>query len=118
MAEPKPITSSALYPMFYIAMAETCRKYGYALAVHGSLGRDFDLIAAPWVEDAVDAEMLVQKLKEECELMEGNNTNTEKPCGRKCYVFVAFAEYRAGYIDLSIMPKVKLNSATRRDGDE
>jgi hypothetical protein len=33
-------------------LAEIFRTHGYALAVHGSVGTDFDLIAVPWVEQA------------------------------------------------------------------
>ena len=35
-------------------LRKTARRYGYALGVHGSLERDIDLIAVPWVDDAVD----------------------------------------------------------------
>jgi hypothetical protein len=41
-----PIYAAAMYP-------ELCgifHKHGYALAVHGSLARDMDLIAVPWAE--------------------------------------------------------------------
>lgn len=33
---------------------ERARKLGYAIAVHGSMNRDLDLIAVPWTEDAKD----------------------------------------------------------------
>jgi hypothetical protein len=39
-----PIYAACCYP----DLAEITRKHGYALAVHGSLARDFDLIAIPW----------------------------------------------------------------------
>jgi len=32
------------------------RDCGYAIAPHGSLARDLDVIAVPWTEDAVSAE--------------------------------------------------------------
>ena len=41
-----PVYAAALYP----DLAKIFQKHGYALAVHGSLARDFDLIAVPWVE--------------------------------------------------------------------
>lgn len=34
----------AMYP----DLAKIAQQHGYALAVHGSLARDFDLIAVPW----------------------------------------------------------------------
>lgn len=47
----KPANRAPIYTaMVYPELAEICRKHGYALAVHGSLARDFDLIAIPWAD--------------------------------------------------------------------
>jgi len=47
----KPCPSYApIYAMLYPELAAIARRHGYALAAHGSLRRDFDLIAVPWVE--------------------------------------------------------------------
>jgi hypothetical protein len=35
---------------------------GYAIAAHGSLRRDLDIIAAPWIKSAVPAKELVELL--------------------------------------------------------
>lgn len=52
--------------MVYVAMipvlTETARDCGYALAVHGSLARDLDLVAIPWTEEAQSAEHLLLRL--------------------------------------------------------
>jgi len=40
------------------------RECGYAVGVHGSLKRDFDLIAAPWADQAVAYNVLVERLCE------------------------------------------------------
>jgi hypothetical protein len=41
-------------PMLYAAMMNGVREiaadHGYCLAVHGSMARDFDLVALPWSE--------------------------------------------------------------------
>jgi hypothetical protein len=42
-----PVYAAAMYP----GLAAIFHRHGYALAVHGSLARDFDLIAVPWVDD-------------------------------------------------------------------
>lgn len=47
---------------FYPRLAEVFRKHGYALAVHGSVGTDFDLIAVPWVDEAAEPEAVVADL--------------------------------------------------------
>src|SRR4051812_2987278 len=47
-------------------MREVARTHGYALAVHGSVNRDIDLIACPWVAEATDAETLYIALMRKC----------------------------------------------------
>lgn len=89
------------------------RKYGYAVAVHGSTTRDLDLIAAPWSEGAVTARTLVDKLCEECDLVErpGNvydddrvEPNPEpKPWGRWAWTLGGVPG--VAYVDLSVMPR-------------
>jgi hypothetical protein len=39
-----PVYAAAMYP----GLCEIFHRHGYALAVHGSLARDLDLIAIPW----------------------------------------------------------------------
>jgi hypothetical protein len=46
----------------YLAFKQAAAEVGYAVAVHGSLRRDFDLIAVPWREDAVGNVALMQHL--------------------------------------------------------
>jgi len=41
-----PAYAAAMYP----GLANIFHRHGYALACHGSLARDFDLIAVPWAE--------------------------------------------------------------------
>jgi hypothetical protein len=38
------------------------RDCGYAIAVHGSLAKDIDLVAIPWTDRACDPDMLVDKV--------------------------------------------------------
>lgn len=52
------IVYAALMPGLQALAAE----HGYALAVHGSIARDFDLVAVPWVDAAQMAEVLVDAL--------------------------------------------------------
>lgn len=47
--KPKP-SYAPVYAAMYRELAELFREHGYALAIHGSLQRDFDLIAVPWIE--------------------------------------------------------------------
>lgn len=41
---------------------ELARAVGYGIGVHGSFERDLDLIAAPWVEDAVSPRELAEHI--------------------------------------------------------
>lgn len=107
MTEGKRITGAPFYPLYYVSMSKTCREHGYALTVHGSLIRDLDLLAVPWTEDASDENALVADLIEKHGLMVGGNGKaTEKPHGRRSYVFIGFGGEETGYIDFQIMPKV------------
>lgn len=75
--------------------------HGYALAVHGSLHRDLDLIAVAWTEEADSPETLVEMLCKWEELIHVGDW-TEKPHGRRA-VTLQTREY-AKPIDLSIIP--------------
>jgi hypothetical protein len=78
---------------------------GYALTVHGSLQRDIDLVAVPWVDNAQDPELLVSRL---CGVIAGALGRahpmkewTDKPHGRKAVTIITTGEAE---FDLSIMP--------------
>jgi hypothetical protein len=55
-----PVYAAALYPK----LAKICIANGWALAVHGSLARDFDVIAIPWVEKVTPPEQVVKLITE------------------------------------------------------
>jgi len=84
-------------------MIEVAKQCGYALIQHGSMTRDIDLLAVPWVEGAVTPKGLIRML---CSVnpnkifVEEHQKITEKPFGRLCQViYIAGADT---YIDLSI----------------
>ena len=60
----KDPTRGPLFACLYPGLCDVARAHGYALAIHGSLVTDMDLIAVPWVEGASDAETLMTALKE------------------------------------------------------
>lgn len=48
----------------YPGLCDIARLNGYALAIHGSMVTDLDLIACPWTEKAIDAKALMILLTE------------------------------------------------------
>jgi len=60
----KPIHAKpGLYTMFYEQLKLIAREYGYALLVHGSLNRDLDLVAVPWVDKPRSEEKMIQEFE-------------------------------------------------------
>lgn len=95
------------------------RELGYAVAVHGTVKRDIDLIAIPWTPEAVAPKELAEALRLKALEVHGaaymkppenddpwhlDGCPGFKPHGRLCWCF-----YLGGpcYIDLSVMPVLK-----------
>lgn len=86
-------------------------RRGYALALHGSMGRDLDLIAIPWTDDADSEEALIKDINDYVVKSFTRNVQynppthpTEKPHGRRAYHFpLGFASN--AYLDVSVMPR-------------
>jgi len=47
---PIPAASAAFYAVVYPTLRDVAKLHGYALAIHGTMTRDFDLVAIPWTE--------------------------------------------------------------------
>jgi len=94
----------ALYAVYYGMLREVAREYGYALTVHGSAQRDFDLVAIPWIEKPRPA---LELLGAFCDII-GFRYSTglpyatieERPHGRVSYTVQAGAD---AYFDISII---------------
>lgn len=98
------------------------RRHGYALAVHGSLVRDIDLIAVPWTFKASPAAKVAEAIRRavaracgkagqlERDDYHKNGSPGRKPHGRLCWA------YHLGggpYVDLSVMPPERPKSSRR-----
>lgn len=124
--------SHADYDRLIEPLRDVARRLGYALAVHGTLVRDIDLIAVPWVDDAVPARTLARAIQgrareiigyAEPSPIEARARNPVwfrnglsgyvdnvgqifgKPHGRKCWTFHLRQTHDGPYIDLSVMPR-------------
>ena len=104
------------YASFYAQMLpilrERAKACGYALAIHGSMGRDLDIVAVPWIEAAVSEEELVKAIAEVAGCFVPTDHVREsgviysnpalKPHGRRAWT-VSWGGH--AYIDLSVMAR-------------
>ena len=98
--KPKP-NNAPTYMCLYPGLATIARENGYALAVHGSLARDMDLIAVPWVEAPESPEKVISDIEATFAIKRiGGLTNAHH--GRMVQTIgIKFGEC---FIDLSFMP--------------
>ena len=98
-----PVYAAAMYP----GLCPIFHRHGYALAVHGSLARDFDLIAVPWAEEISDPEVVLAEVTKEfaVRVIDVPNRIEVKNHGRIAYTLsCGFGDCS---IDLSFFPVVK-----------
>jgi hypothetical protein len=101
----------SIYSQLLPDIRAKAKELGYAIALHGSMARDFDLFAIPWVEEAVDANVLVQMIADEVDgyvigdmSCRGKISQepTPQPHGRMSWNICWGGN---AFIDLSVMPK-------------
>lgn len=106
---------AAAYVAIYPTLLQIAKDHGYALAVHGSVHRDFDLIAVPWIEEASDPLTLIEAFKEatatvthheDADYLVPDCRPTSKPHGRIAYsLHVTNDGMYGGYLDISVLPR-------------
>lgn len=113
-SKPKP----QFYSVVFAQMQQIAKDHGYNLVLHGSMNRDLDLIAIPWVNEPKSHQELIYALcdylgaqKWENESFPYGHGHSVLPGGRDAYVIdlnrngkyngYVDAEY---YIDISITP--------------
>lgn len=111
----KPSSRTAAYVLLYPQLAEVARAFGYALAIHGSMNRDMDLVAIPWTERAVDPFTLVNAMKEavggwwwgpDVDQWYPDGMPTRKPHGRMAYsIHLTDRGSEGPYLDVSVIPR-------------
>jgi hypothetical protein len=119
----------SLYAYYFLALKEIAKDHGYNLVLHGSLNRDLDLIAIPWVNDPkleIDLINALNKYLTGYTAAEEHKKEiylySEQPGGRHCYVInlnrggyrrdkngellepVQFVEDPQYYLDISVTP--------------
>ena len=97
----------AVYCSLYRVLVDVGRELGYAMAIHGTLANDMDVLAAPWTDEAAPAEDLVAAVIDRTGAMDLNRANPGKNPGVKPHGRLAWTLLLDGgaYIDLSVMPR-------------
>lgn len=114
MAKVRELVTTNGRAVFYAAMWEDLRNAaldcGWALALHGSLKSDMDIMAMPWVEEAKPVEEMIKALSdcftESDFIMKDHHTKPYygKPHGRIVYTLSIWADF---YLDVSVMLPIK-----------
>lgn len=99
---------------------KAAHKLGYAIAVHGTVKRDIDLVAIPWTRDAAPAAEVAEAVRSAIDtVMEivvasrmqmavwRNNglAYNAKPHGRRVWNYYFDADCVGPYLDLGVMPR-------------
>ena len=79
-----PVYAAAMYP----DLARIFQAHGYALAVHGSLARDFDLIAIPWDEAVSPATAVLDAVTKEFAVNVSPDSPAQRNHGRIAYTLI------------------------------
>jgi hypothetical protein len=112
----KPATLAPMYATLLPPLSEAARSVGYALAVHGTMARDLDVVAIPWTDKATSAEEVVRAMAETVARRAGDDlvigyphsSAPTLPHGRQCYSIPFRMGGEAddpGYVDVAVMPR-------------
>lgn len=101
--KPEPCYAAVYAAALYPELVTIGREHGYALAVHGSLRRDFDLVAVPWTDEACEPQTLIDAITSTFAI-DVLREPADKPHGRRAWSIVIGHGHCA--IDLSFMPRL------------
>jgi len=99
------------YGVLIAALRHVAERCGYAIAIHGSLRRDIDLVACPWRDSAISAHHLIEHVRKATEAIIGiarpgrGPQPEKKPCGRLGWSFYLTCDDTGTYLDVSVMPR-------------
>lgn len=103
----KPANNGPVYAAMYAELAEVCRSHGYALAIHGSLARDFDVIAIPWVENPETPQTVIDYITTRFSIRQIGEPK-QKLHGRIAYtVSIVFGSTALDFSFMPIVPKAE-----------
>lgn len=110
----KEANYSPVYCALYPKLAEIARSHGYAMAIHGSMARDMDVICIPWTESPSDPQMVVDEITTKFDLWNHDKGNPyQKPHGRLAWSLTI--GHGHCQIDLQFMPRIKNDETVREE---
>jgi hypothetical protein len=106
----KDPTFAPVFATMYRGLCDRARSHGYALAIHGTMNMDFDLVAIPWTNEASNPYVLIQSLAELVNILDGNIDHglykeepEIKPHGRLAWLLLLGS---GAALDISVMPRI------------
>lgn len=114
----------AFYMSRLRAIREAAKDCGYAIGLHGSTRRDFDLMAMPWRESVSTPDELAKAIMNAaCGIVAEKFEWEKKPNGRiACSIPICWAQWEGcyevkslGHIDLSLIPALSQSPAPDMD---
>jgi hypothetical protein len=97
---------AAFYACMWNDFRQAAMDCGWALALHGSLNSDMDIMAMPWTVNAKSSEYMIEHLIKECffdnEITKQCHsvTRNKKPNNRVVYTIPIFGDF---YLDINII---------------
>jgi hypothetical protein len=102
----KPASYAPVYCALYPELAELTRRFGYALAIHGSMAKDFDIVAIPWTPNAADPNDVVAAICTEFAFINGRpDSPVTTEHGRVSHPLMPLHSHGC-YLDISFMPRI------------
>ncbi len=98
----RPATNAPVFAGLYPELAEIARGKGYAMAVHGTLGRDMDLVCVPWIADPAPPQDVVDAILGEFAMQTVRGDPVTREHRRLVYTLTIAAP--ECFIDLSFTP--------------
>ena len=101
---------AAFYACMWDDFRQAAMDCGWALGLHGSLNSDMDIMAMPWIENAMTADEMISHIISTCfgesvwakEPHFKKSQPGDKPNGRIAYTIPIFADF---YLDINVIEK-------------
>lgn len=100
----KEANYAPVYACMYPDLAAIARGHGYALAAHGSMARDFDLVCIPWIEKPSEPAEVVNEIVATFALTVIGEPDIKH---HNRLVYTLSLSYGECFLDLSFMPTVQ-----------